>query len=386
VIADLAISNMKFIVDGDDTLGYKIIVEAPGAAAQDLFAVKQAGRFKIAAFSATQDSLPEQLSFLVLNELQKNNLVAARKWLDRARDKIHMGGGDDPLDGNPFPHFWTKGQEGDASAVRLAAQVLMPSKQLKGANLAAVIAARDAVKTDAERAQLNLVLAFAYAAQERWSDDYPVAMDLLKAFPNSLRAFDLAQRSFAGLKRFDEWDKLVQARRAAHPDELAYIRSAARLAAYRGQFDKAREIIKTIMDKGQSNSEDLNLYAWFALALPTSVDQEAIDTAVRATDLSKGSFAIQHTLGCVYAQAGKTTQARELLLKAMDANHLEKPNSEIWFGFALIAEQYGAAAAAREMFARVEKPKTDYPASSYALAQQHLDNLKNSRKLSVSAK
>ena len=140
------------------------------------------------------------------------------------------------------------------------------------------------------------------------------------------------------------------------------------------------------MDKGQSNSEDLNLYAWFALALPTPVDQEAIDIAVRATDLSKGSFAIQHTLGCVYAQAGKTTQARELLLKAMDANHLEKPNSEIWFGFALIAEQYGAADAARKMFARVEKPKTDYPASSYVLAQQHLANLKNSTKLTVSAK
>jgi tetratricopeptide (TPR) repeat protein len=386
VIADLTISNMKFTVDGDDTLGYKIIVEAAGTAAQDLFAVKQGGRFKIAAFSAAQDSLPEQLAFLALNELQKNNLVAARKWLDRARDKIHMGGGDDPLAGNPFPHFWTKGQEADASVARLAARVLMPSKQLKTTNLAAVIAARDAAKTDIDLAELNLVLASAYAAQQRWSDQYTVAIDLLKGFPNSLRAFDLATMSLAGLKRFDEWDKLVEARRAAHPDELAYIRSAARLAAYRGQFDKAREIIKTIMDKGQSSSEDLNLYAWFALALPTAIDQEAIDTAVRATDLAKESFAIQHTLGCVYAQAGKTSQARELLLRAMDDNHLEEPNSEIWFGFALIAEQYGATDAAQKMFARVEKPKTPYPGDSYYLAQQHLASLKSSAKLTASAK
>jgi len=386
VIADLALSNMKFTVDGDDTLGYKIIVEAPGSAAQDLFVVKKDGQFRIAAFSTAQDSLPEQLAFLALNELQKNNLIAARKWLDRARDKIHISGGDDPLDGNPFPHFWTKGQEADASVVRTAALVLLPSKQLKTANLASAVAARDAAKTDIERGHLNVVLAYAYAAQERWSDLFPIGQDLMKSFPTSLRAFDLAERSYAGLKRFDDWDKLAQARRAEHPDELAYVRSAARVAAYRGQFDKARAIIKTIMDKGQSNSEDLNLYAWFALTLPGPIDQDAIDTGVRATDLSKGSFALQHTLGCLYAQAGKTTQARELLLKAMDDMHLEEPNSEIWFGFGLIAEQYGAADAAEKMFARVEKPKSEYPASSYALAQEHLAKLKSAGKLTASVR
>jgi tetratricopeptide (TPR) repeat protein len=385
VLADLTVSNMKFTVDGDDALGYKIIVEAAGAPAQDIYVIKHAGQFKIVAFSSTQDSSPERLSYLALAELQKNNLVAARKWLDRARDRIHMGGGDDPLDGNPFPHFWTKGQEGDASAIRLAALVLMPSKQLKTTNIAAVIAARDAAKSDIERARLNMVLAHAYSAQEAWSETLPVALDLMKALPNSLRAFDIVSGAYTGLKRFDEWDKLVQARRAEHPDELEYIRAAARIAAYRAQFDKAREIIKTIMDKGQSNSSDLNLYAWFALALPGPIDQEAIDTGMRATDLAKNSFAIQHTLGCVYAQAGKTSQARELLLKAMDANHLAEPNSEIWFGFGLIAEQYGAADAAQKMFARVEKPKGEYPASSYALAQQHLANLKNAAKLTASS-
>ena len=385
VLADLTISNMKITVDGDDTLGYKMIVEAAGAPAQDLYVVKHAGHFKVAAFSSAQDTSPEQLAFLALDELQKNNLAAARKWLDRARDKIHMAGGDDPLDGNPFPHFWTKGQEGDAAAIRLASLVLMPSKQLKTSNLAAVTAARDAAKTDIDRTRLNMVLAHAYAEQERWSEMLPVALDLTKALPTSLRAFDIVSRVYTGLKRFDDWDKLVQARRAEHPDEFEYVRAAARIAAYRGQFDKARQIIKSIMDKGQSNSDDLNLYAWFALALPGPIDQEAIDTGVRATDLAKNSFAIQHTLGCVYAQSGKTSQARELLLKAMDDNHLVEPNSEIWFGFGLIAEQYGAADAATKMFARVEKPKTEYPASSYALAQQHLATLKTPTKLTASS-
>jgi hypothetical protein len=71
----------------------------------------------------------------------------------------------------------------------------------------------------------------------------------------------------------------------------------------------------------------------------------------------------------------KTGQARELLLKAIDVLHLEEPNPEVWFGLALIAEQYGEFDAARKMYGRMEKPKFDYPGTSYVVSQQHLDNL-----------
>jgi len=124
----------------------------------------------------------------------------------------------------------------------------------------------------------------------------------------------------------------------------------------------------------------LNQYAWFALAMPLPIAQETIDMGIRANDLTKnGSFAILHTLGCVYAQAGKTTEARELLLKAMNAQHMEEPNSEIWFGFGLIAEQYGVVDAAEDMFARIEKPKTNSPVSTYGLAQEHLTSLRKTK-------
>ena len=95
--------------------------------------------------------------------------------------------------------------------------------------------------------------------------------------------------------------------------------------------------------------------------------------AQRGSDLTNGSsFAIMHTLACLDAQAGRTSQARELLLKAMDAGGMEEPNSEVWFGFGLIAEQYGVVDSAREMFKRVEKPKDSLPGDTYALAQRHL--------------
>ena len=121
--------------------------------------------------------------------------------------------------------------------------------------------------------------------------------------------------AYAGLKQFDDWERLVQTRIKEYPDELAYVRSYARLAAYRGQFGKSRDIIKGIIDKGQATENDLNLYAWYALFLPGPMEQSAIDVAQRANDLSKNAnFPILHTLACVDAEAGKTSQARDLLL------------------------------------------------------------------------
>lgn len=375
-IADLAVSNMHYTVEGDDSLGYKVIMESPGAAAQDFFVVRDGGQYKIAGYSASDSVDPEELAPLALREIEKNNLVAARAWLDRARDKIHINGGDDPLVGPNFPHFWIKGQEADVSAMRTAALVLLPSKRLKGPYLSALVQARDAAKTDEERGRLTMTLAYAHFAQEHWAEMVPVAEDLMRAFPSSVRAYGLTVTAYKMLKRFDEWEKLTQARIQKYPDELAYVRSSAELAVYREQFDKARQITKVLIDKGQATANDLNLYAWYGLLVAGSIDQDTIDMATRANDLTKNAnFAILHTLACVYAQAGKTSQARELLLRAMDALHVEEPNSEIWFGFASIAEQYGVFDAAEAMYRRVEKPQFDYPGTSYVIAQQRLAGL-----------
>jgi len=376
-IADLVASNMHYTVDGDDSFGYKIIIESPGAAAQDLYVVKDGGHYKVAAFGEPKSNI-EDLAPLALQAIENNNPSAARKWLDRARDKMHVSGGEDPLAGEPFPYFWTKGQDADISTIRTASLVLLRSKAVKGPYFAALDQARRAAKTDLDRSRLTMVMAYASEAQEKWTDMLPLTTELLKAFPTSVRAFELETTALARLARFDEWETLVQTRLQQYPDELAYVRSSAKLAAYRGQFGESRNIISGIINKGQATESDLNLYAWYALLLPGPIDQNAIDVAQRATDLSKNAnFAILHTLACVDAQAGKTGQARDLLLKAMEAVHLDEPNPELWFGFALIAEQYGVLDAAEKMYSRVEKPKTDYPGSSYFITQQHLKVLRD---------
>jgi hypothetical protein len=113
--------------------------------------------------------------------------------------------------------------------------------------------------------------------------------------------------------------------------------------------------------------------------LPDPISQETLHVTQPTNDLAKNSFATQHTLA-VHAQAGKTGQARDFLLKAMDTMQLAEPNSEVWFGFGLVAEQDGDVAAAENIYQRVEKPGFDYPGASYAVAQRRLATMPDESK------
>jgi Tfp pilus assembly protein PilF len=194
-----------------------------------------------------------------------------------------------------------------------------------------------------------------------------------------MTAFRFVTLAYARTNRLDDWDKLVQERMAKHPDEADYTRSAAELATYRGDFAKARTLLKGLIDRSKATENDLNLYAWHALYLPAAIQQDSIEAAERANQLSKNAdFSIMHTLACVYARAEKPAEARELLLKAMDVGSMEEPDSAVWLALGEIAEQYGEVDAARSMYTRVEKPATESPGSNYNLAQQRLAALAKS--------
>lgn len=374
---DIVLNNARYSLEGNDAQGYRITTETPGAAPQQAFIVKEDGSFKILEYSFAADKSPESLGWQALELLNKNDLPGARQWLDWAREKIHMNGSDDPLAVQPFPYFWTKGQEGDAETIRTAALVLVPSKELKGGDLQALLQARDKAKTEQEKTRLDLVAASAYSKQERWADLEPVAARLMQAFPDSMAAFQWMTSVYAHTLRFEDWDKLVQDRMTKHRDELDYTRSAAQLARYRGDFIKSRQLMKDLADRSKATQNDLNLYAWDALFLPGEIGPETIEAAERANQLSQNAnYSIMHTLASLYAHAGKAARARELLLKAMDGK-LEEPDASVWLAYGQIAEAYGEPAAAQAMYARVDKTQPETPTSNFVLAQQRLLALKN---------
>ena len=117
---------------------------------------------------------------------------------------------------------------------------------------------------------------------------------------------------------------------------------------------------------------DFNQYTWNALFLG-KVGNEDVSLLQRAiTEKSDSGYAEIHTLACLEAETGKTKEARELLLRAMDSGGLDEPNEAIWYGFGRIAEEYGLVGAALSLYKRVEKSEGDeIPTSTYNLARVH---------------
>lgn len=375
-VGDIVLSNARYSSEGNDALGYRVTMEIAGAAPQNAFVVREGAAYKLLDFGGNTGKPPENLGLQALALLKKGDLTGARKWLDWAREQIHMSASDDPLSGQPFPYFWTKGQEGDVEAIRTAALVLTPSKELKGDDLNFLIQAREKATSEQKKARLDLVVAWAYSKQKRWVELAPVAARLLQAFPESTTALHMMTLVYAQIHQYEDWDSLVKERMSKYPDELDYVRSAAELARYRGDFAGARELIKNLIDHSKASASDLNLYAWDALFLSGEIERDSIDAAERANQMTQNSnFNYMHTLACLYAHIGKAAQARALLLKAMEGN-LEEPNSAVWLAYGQIAEAYGEPDAARSMYARVEKSDTESPTSGYTLAQQRLVALK----------
>ena len=71
----------------------------------------------------------------------------------------------------------------------------------------------------------------------------------------------------------------------------------------------------------------------------------------------------------------------------MDLLALDEPNSDYWYAFGRIAEQYGEQETAMANYARVTKPEKTIaiPSSSYRLAQNRLKILSSAPATRISA-
>jgi tetratricopeptide (TPR) repeat protein len=96
--------------------------------------------------------------------------------------------------------------------------------------------------------------------------------------------------------------------------------------------------------------------------------------AIKSTQMSKDNPHILHTLACLYADTGKSKEARDLLLRSMDDLNLDEPNDDYWYALGRIAEQYGEREIAIADYRKLDKPKEilAIPTSSYTLAQARL--------------
>ena len=111
------------------------------------------------------------------------------------------------------------------------------------------------------------------------------------------------------------------------PDDTDALRALAYTASAREDYRAAHDWNQKIVDTGKAEAQDLNGLAWETLFYGRAEGPD-IETAIRATQMSQNSPSILHTLACLYAEAGRTKEAREVLIQAMDLKELDEPDAE----------------------------------------------------------
>lgn len=372
VLLDAIVGNLKLTAAGDDEIGHRISVQSLGAKAEQLFITKEDGAYKI----VTDGKDPSEAGNEVLFLLHEGKQREAQSLLDWMRDRMHKGGGDDPLSGPLLPRFWTVGDAADPAAMHLAGASLVATNSSIKDLLPSLRAQLDKTTSEDARLNLELLLANGYATAENAQELGAISSEILKKYPDSYVAIGLVADGYAMQKDWDHWSEMLTSRLSKHPDDEFLLRLKVRFAEAKGDFALARETEQILMNNGKAAASDYNNFAWLGL-FDGKVDADSTKSAQQATMLTSSStFSELHTLACIYAYLGKVKEARDALLKAMAAGSLSQPNSAVWYGFGSIYEQYGVTDAAIDAYKKVERPdgKID-PTSTYLLAQSRLKAL-----------
>jgi tetratricopeptide (TPR) repeat protein len=374
VLLDVVAGNLKFTAQGDDDSGHIINVDSLGAKSRQYFVTRESGGYHV----VTDGNTPPEAGFHVLYLLKAGRNNEAKSLLDWTRERMHKGGGDDPLAGPVFPRLWTSGDQADRGTMEIAAAALIAGNPAVKDILPQLRVAREKAATEEARLGIALLLAYGYQTVEDAAHLNDAAAELLKKFPDSYTAIELAGSAFAMLNDWSDYKEMLNSRLAKRPDDEELLRLMASYNEAHGDWDAARSVRQALIDKGKAKPNDYNMYGWTAL-FDNKVNEDAIKQARQAALLTNNaSFAELHTLACLYAAQGKTSEAHDLLLKALSLANLSVPNSELWYGFGSIYEQYGITNAAVNAYSKVEKPIGRIgPTSTYLLAQTRLKALKN---------
>jgi tetratricopeptide (TPR) repeat protein/transglutaminase-like putative cysteine protease len=367
---DIRLQEVDPKIEGNDATGYRVKVKIPGGRNLTSFVVKEDGQYKLLD---TADR-PNSIALEMLDRVKAGDLAGIKVLLDWLREDLHLEGGDDPFGGPVFPRFWTKGQAADARKMKLAAaSILVSTKPTAAQGVALLEEARKDAAGEREQTNILVALAEGYSIQDNFAKLEEVSSTLLKQEPESRRAFLSNAEALMGLGRNGEALVLCDERLKLLDGDQDALLMKMQIEANRGNFAAARGWAQKLVDQGKENAEILNNIAWYAL-FTGKVEASDIATAIKSTQMSKDNPHILHTLACLYADTGKTKEARDLLLRSMDDLNLDEPNDDYWYAFGRFAEQYGERGIAIADYRKLEKPKENLavPTSTYTLAQTRL--------------
>jgi tetratricopeptide (TPR) repeat protein len=383
VLLDMIAGNTTYSSKGDDENGWAVLAQTSGSEPDHTFVVKEDGVYRIVAGGKDNSNDDVPAGNAVLWALDHGKPAMAKSLLDWKRDLTHKHGTDDPFEGPLLPRFWTIGSAkpgaNSPDAMRLAAFSLLAGSTDVKPYLAEIAADREKA-TGQRQTDLDLLLAESAMDAEQPAIGMPAAKRLLEQEPDSVVALNLVGRGFMLQNDPASWQALLAPRLAAKPDDRDLLTAQAGAYELAHDFGAAQLVEKKVLDSGKATLGDYNSYAWIGL-FHNDLGDDITKVAQQSVQMGKNSgFAELHTLACIYAAQGRTTEARQVLQEAMYAGNMPEPNSEVWYALGLIYEQYGAKTAALGAYRRVQAHEFDdhtyvYPVSTYVLAQDRIRDL-----------
>ncbi|MGB7984092.1 MAG: DUF3857 domain-containing protein [Terracidiphilus sp.] len=376
-LMDFIAGNLKLSAEGDDESGYLITVESLGSNVTKYFVTRDEGAYHVVA---AENSLHAVTGNYLLYLLKNNRTKEAHSLLDRVRDLMHRGGGDDPLSGQLLPRFWTVGDPADPAAMRWAALALLEDDPAVLDSLADLRAAWEKAPDDETRMNFALLLASAYRTAQDGAHLKEIATEILKKYPGSYTALRFAKTADEYQKNWEDGKQLLEAQLAKHPSDEELLRIKGNYLAAQGDWPAVRATYKILIDKGKATAGDYDWYGWSALFDNTAND-DAVKMARQAVTLSNSNnMEMLQTLACLYTAQGKTNEAWDLLTKTMHSNNLAVPNPMLWFVIAGLYEQYGEKDAALDAYQKIKKPEGyASPAGLWSLTQLRIKALQSAK-------
>ncbi|MCK6545950.1 DUF3857 domain-containing protein [Myxococcota bacterium] len=347
-LLDATASSIEPRVEGDDATGYRVRMSstlAEGRQGDDLFVVREDGRYVIAA----APQAPMLIGLFVLDRVEHGDLKAAKQWLTW----YHELASSSRTLATPFPKVWSPDDPVTKESLRDAGAWLAATMSTDVRNIVPLL--RDAtLRANEERRPIVLAaLARAYGVSKEFDKLVDVTRQLYEASPDEevklvshAEALGQAGRAVEALKLLD-----TGARR--HPDStwLSIVKASV-LARDLGDHAGAVVVLQREVDQGRADAMIHNNLAW-NLVLEGKSPDRAIEHALKSASMDKYRHpASLHTLATAYAEAGRTAEAKEAFLRLVELRD-GPPEPDDWYVYGRIAEEYGLVDVAKTAYARV---------------------------------
>jgi len=373
LLVDIMLAGLQLRVEGTDESGYRIRVlnvSPVGTSTDSYVVIKGEKGYRMLANS----NLIYPLGNEVLRRVEGADVEGARILLNWAREIVSVPAVDDPLAINPFSRIWNLGSPPEPSVMRIAAGCLMAGSSLSEKAAGILNDGREGQTSETNLLSIDQSLAAAYLHLRNFEKALGPTNRLIQAHPNSGIAFQLRTMSLMGLKRYAAARRLAEERLLDFPDDPSAIRLLAQISADQGDWEAVDRDYRRLVAAGRAESLDYNNLAWNALFVGEVTDR-AIDEARQAVMLSRQkSPSALHTLATLYAEVGRTTEAREAILQAIEISGREDPSPSDWYVLGRVAEHYGLEEAALDAYRKVtETDETESRSqSTYKLAQRRI--------------